>query len=116
MTTKYWYADNSTTVNHYLERLQFVEPLERQWIIDPLWTNHFQENNQMCVSYSSFQEYLSMIRLMGVDHWSSLQFSESNPNAVVQEQRLVSRWNDDGAEGGVEVEQMENDPLSTVTL
>lgn len=114
MTTKYWYADNANTVNHYLERLQFVEPLERQWITDPLWIGQFQQSNQMCVSYGSFVKYLAVIREMGVDHWRSLQFSECNPNAVVQEQRLVSRWSGGGAEGGVD-ETVEN-IVSTVSL
>lgn len=37
---------------------------------------------------------------MGTDHWRTLHFSDRNPNAVVQEQRLVSRWSNNGEGGG----------------
>lgn len=102
-------------MQHFLERLDFDEPQDREWIIDPLWNNQFQEKNKMCLSYCSFTEYLGMIRMVGVDHWRSLVFSGINPNAVCQEQRLVSRWNGVVGEEGNE-ELMENDSLSAVTL
>lgn len=117
VTTKYWYNDNGNTVHHYLERLQFVEPMERQWVVDPLWNAHFEERNQMCVSYNSFTEYLSMIRSIGVDHWRSLQLSDINPHAVNKEQRRVSRWDcggpDGSGEGAVDFLEIDN---SAVTL
>lgn len=95
MTTKYWYANNENSVQHYLERLQFTEPLERQWISDPIWNEHFKSDNQMCVSYASFCEYLVTIRGCR-DHWRTLQYTEVHPNAMEpeqlhQQQLLVSR-------------------------
>lgn len=82
VTTKYWYADNADTIQHYLERLQFTEPLERQWIRDPVWYENFEQHNQMCVSYGSFLEYLARIREMGNEHWRSLRFCDGNPHAI----------------------------------
>lgn len=104
-----------------MERLQFVEPLERQWILDPVWINNFQANKQICFSFSAFTEYLAMIRLMGADHWRSIKFSDRNPNEVHQEQRMVvSPWaNIRGAEerrDEISVDMMDSDAMSNITL
>ncbi|XP_037920056.1 uncharacterized protein LOC119657284 isoform X2 [Hermetia illucens] len=82
VTTKYWYASNSENLFHFMERLNLTEPVERQWVRDKTWSEHFECPNQMYSSYNSFLEYLEMIRNMGKDHWKTLQCHEGTPNLM----------------------------------
>lgn len=84
VTTTYWYASSTETIIHYMERLKLVGPLERQWIRDKTWSDRFESPNQMYSSYSSFLDYLDMIRTTGKEHWKGLQLHEGNPNTLVQ--------------------------------
>lgn len=73
----------------------------------------------MCVSYSSFTEYLAMVRSAGVNHWRTLEYTDKNPNAINQDQRSVSRWTGGEAEGGGDegsIQMLGNDAFSKITL
>lgn len=85
VTTKYWYSNNAENIIHYMERLKLTEPLERQWVRDKTWSDHFEcPNLKMYSSYHSFLDYLDMIRSMGKEHWKRLQLHEGNPNSLIQ--------------------------------
>uniref|UniRef100_A0A1I8PEI8 BTB domain-containing protein n=1 Tax=Stomoxys calcitrans TaxID=35570 RepID=A0A1I8PEI8_STOCA len=83
-TTKSFYGHNREEFLQTIERYNLEKPMLRVWIFDDQCNYHccLKCPNFHSISYTSFLEYLDMIRTIGKDYWRSLQLSNEVKNPL----------------------------------
>lgn len=73
--TKGYFAGTPESYFNGLERFNLIEPQQRQWICDKSCEYHHKNNcpNASQITYSTFLEYLEMVRSKGKDYWKQLE-------------------------------------------
>lgn len=67
-----------------MEQLKLAEPIDRQWVRDPIMSINLNHPNLMSNAFNAFLKYLEIIRTMKREHWKSLEFHEGNPNKLLK--------------------------------